>query len=253
MSRALRSMLCLVAGLLPGMVRAGDTATTNAYNAIAARNTFGAAATVENKAPAPAALPAITPNGIMTMGGAPQVLFKTVETDKTSHSYVLAEGDERDGIKVIAIDEAARAVTFDNHGTVQKVALEKAVASNNYVPPPTPAVTPAPVARPASPTVAVPPNRGGGVIVVGNHNGAARHVNGVAPNGGVYVNSGRRQTPVAGTTAVVPSQPLQSGPFQTLQAAPQPLSLPSAGSTISAGATMASGGGAGAVLVALPR
>src|SRR5437773_79143 len=69
-----------------------------------------------------AVLPKITVSGIMTMGGEPQVLFRAGQSP-----YSLNVGGQRDGIKVVAIDQQNGTVTFENHGAIQQVDLQKAV------------------------------------------------------------------------------------------------------------------------------
>jgi len=186
------------------------------------------------------ALPEITPNGIMAMGGAPQVLFHVVNPGSTvAYSYSLAEGDERDGIKVIAIDQANGAVTFDNHGTVQQIGLQKA-SSPVYVPsqpqatPSTanfaPGVPPAPVTTPEPPSdelvtlssTSVRNEEPPAVVVIGSRStgGSYQHFNGLKPNNpaGDSSNAGPSlphhaglQKPPQSTVPPTPSAPTSPG------------------------------------------
>jgi hypothetical protein len=71
----------------------------------------------------------ITPNGIMTIFGEVQVLFKVAGTPKpggppsTDESYILSEGQRQDDIEVVKIDEKNSIVTFNNHGETQQLPL----------------------------------------------------------------------------------------------------------------------------------
>jgi len=72
--------------------------------------------------------PKITLNGIMTIFGKDQALFKVATKPKPGQpqkddSFVLAEGEMQDDIMVKKINHQDRIVTFDNHGTIQDVAL----------------------------------------------------------------------------------------------------------------------------------
>jgi hypothetical protein len=101
----------------------------NPYAAIVKRNAFGLAPPPE-PADQPAAEPApkITPNGIMTIFGKPQVLFKVTPTDPGSSAkektYILDIGQQEDGIAVVDIDDVAGDITFNNHGTIQELPLK---------------------------------------------------------------------------------------------------------------------------------
>jgi len=100
---------------------------------IVVRNVFGL-----NPPPAPGSttdetqLPKITPNGIMSIFGQLQVLFKVAPNKPggKEESYVLSEGQQQDDIEVTHIDEQGGIVTFDNHGTVQSIPLTAAPALN---------------------------------------------------------------------------------------------------------------------------
>jgi hypothetical protein len=113
----------------------GNSYAGNPYDSIVARNIFSLVPMPTNdpadqKPPDPPAK--ITPNGIMTLFGQLQVLFK-VATPPTKpgqppqdQSYVMSEGDRQDGIAVTKIDEQAGMITFDNHGVIQTLALTSA-------------------------------------------------------------------------------------------------------------------------------
>lgn len=78
--------------------------------------------------------PKIVPNGIMTIFGRLQALFKVQVPAKGAVpareiSYTMSEGDRQDEILVMKIDEKAATITFDNHGVVQVLELAKAAGS----------------------------------------------------------------------------------------------------------------------------
>lgn len=107
---------------------------SNPYSSIVVRNIFSLVPMPTND-PAdtkPADPPAkITPNGIMSLFGQLQVLFKVATPPKPGQppqdqSYVMSEGDRQDGIAVTKIDEQAGMITFDNHGVIQTLALTSA-------------------------------------------------------------------------------------------------------------------------------
>ena len=126
--------------LLAGGVRAQDLAMADkpaapdkAYSGITTRNVFGLVpipvvdpATLNQPPPEPP--PKITPNGIMTIFGKLQVLFKVATKPppgqpQKDDSYVMTEGERQDEIEVVRIDGKAGAVTFNNHGTLQELTL----------------------------------------------------------------------------------------------------------------------------------
>ena len=129
-------MLGLGSVVLTSMVaRADDLALSgNPYDSIVARNIFSLVPMPTNdpasqKPPDPPAK--ITPNGIMSLFGQEQVLFKVATPPKPGQppqdqSYVMSEGDRQDGIAVTKIDEQAGMITFDNHGVIQTLALTSA-------------------------------------------------------------------------------------------------------------------------------
>ncbi|HEV2691257.1 MAG TPA: hypothetical protein VG347_00010 [Verrucomicrobiae bacterium] len=127
-------------------------------------------------------LPTITANGVMTLLGKKQVLFQVagpLQFDGSSgdSSYVLEVGEGRNGIKVVSVDDDSKTVTFDNHGTVQEIALKTAalVSAPVSVQPPVmtlqsgslqSALPPPPAALP----VEEPQNDAGPIIItVGSH------------------------------------------------------------------------------------
>jgi hypothetical protein len=136
MKRLGKIVVCLVSGLvLNAGARADDRMlSNNPYAPIVVRNIFGLnpplPADADQSVEPP---PKITPNGIMSIFGQLQVLFKVTGTAKPGQpakddSYILSEGQRQDEIEVIHIDEKAGLVTFNNHGTVQELSLVKASA-----------------------------------------------------------------------------------------------------------------------------
>lgn len=115
----------------------------NPYSSIVARNVFSLVPVPTNppadvKQPDPPAK--ITPNGIMTLFGQLQVLFKVATPPKPGQppqdqSYVMSEGDRQDGIEVTKIDREAAVITFNNHGIVQVLPLSVATGVNTPVAP----------------------------------------------------------------------------------------------------------------------
>jgi hypothetical protein len=101
----------------------------NPYVPIVTRNVFNlnpVIANPESSQPTPAIK--ITANGIMSIFGRLQVLFKTSggAAGSKEQSYILSEGQRQDDITVLKISESAGIVKFDNHGIVQDLALTKA-------------------------------------------------------------------------------------------------------------------------------
>jgi hypothetical protein len=134
MKRLGKIAVCLASGLvLNAGARADDVVLpNNPYVTIVVRNVFGLnpPQPVDPNA-AQADLPKITPNGIMSIFGQLQVLFKVAGTAKSGQPakdefYTLSEGQRQDEIEVVQIDEKNSLVTFNNHGTVQELPLAKA-------------------------------------------------------------------------------------------------------------------------------
>ena len=132
-------------------LRAEDASTDNPYAPIVTRNVFGLVPIpVHNPADDVPAVPPpkITPNGIMTLFGKLQVLFKVAGVARPGQppkdeSYVMCEGDRQDEIEVKKIDEKNATITFNNHGVVQELPLVAGTASGGdaapspgFVPPP---------------------------------------------------------------------------------------------------------------------
>jgi hypothetical protein len=157
-------------------VNAEDTGLGgNPYAVVAVRNIFGLnppapvnATPMDDTPP-----PKITPNGIMSIFGQLQVLFKVTPVGKApkpggDDSYILSEGQRQDDIEVVKINEKAGIVTFNNHGTVQELPLVAANATS----------TPAPAGGAAAPGMTFRPATGAPTLP-GNYNGNR------ALNGGV--------------------------------------------------------------------
>jgi len=197
---------CLIFGLLAGgclygqPLRAAVAPAETPYQPIVERNVFG----LVPIPPPPVAVdpttlippPKITPNGIMTLFGKLQVLFKVAGVAKPGQppkdeSYVMCEGDRQDDIEVQKIDQAAATITFNNHGVIQALPL---VASTGGTTAPAPGGVP----PPAMPAPGVAPGNGGPHFGFGGRFGRGR---GVATGG----NTGADASPAA--AAAAPSAP----------------------------------------------
>ncbi|MGA2180628.1 MAG: hypothetical protein ABSH15_13715 [Verrucomicrobiota bacterium] len=137
MKRLGKIVVCLASGLvLNAGARADDgVLPNNPYAPIVVRNVFGLnpPQSVDPNATQGDPPPKITPNGIMSIFGQLQVLFKVADPAKPGQpakdeAYILSEGQRQDEIEVIQIDEKNSLVTFNNHGTVQELPLAKANA-----------------------------------------------------------------------------------------------------------------------------
>lgn len=132
--------LCVagVMTLIP-LVHAEELATTgNPYTPIVTRNVFGLNPPAPELPPVVEMPVKITPNGIMSIFGQLQVLFKTSlqrpGQPPKEESYVLSEGQRQDDIEVTRIDEKAGMITFNNHGTLQQLPLANAAATTGGMP-----------------------------------------------------------------------------------------------------------------------
>jgi hypothetical protein len=132
--------ICLAGSLaLSTSLRADDVVLPgNPYAPMVVRNIFGLnpPPLVDPNAPTIEPPVKITPNGIMTIFGQLQVLFKVAASkpgDK-ENSYILTEGQGQDDIEVTKIDEKAGIVTFNNHGIVQALPLVPATPSSTPAP-----------------------------------------------------------------------------------------------------------------------
>ncbi|MGB7767923.1 MAG: hypothetical protein WBN22_03615 [Verrucomicrobiia bacterium] len=126
--------VCFASGLVlnTGLCADNGVLQKNPYVPIVTRNIFdlnppqAVAPTTTVEPPSK-----ITPDGIMTIFGTRQVLFKATVPPRppepaTEKSYILSEGQQQDDIEVTHIDEKAGVVTFNNHGVVQDIPLVKA-------------------------------------------------------------------------------------------------------------------------------
>jgi hypothetical protein len=182
----------LAGGLaLSASLRADIAALTgDPYATVVTRNIFGL-----NPPPPPGPPPdatpppKITPNGIMSIFGQLQVLFKVPGTAKAGvplidQSYILSEGQRQDDIEVMKIDEKNSVVTFNNHGETQELPLV--------------------VTQPSSTAVATPtgsPNGSGGRFTPGLVNpGGADGRPRPAGYGGVGVSSNNSGSPGPGSS-----------------------------------------------------
>jgi hypothetical protein len=141
---ALNASLRADDGALPkGELALNDTSVVlpgNPYAPIVVRNVFSLVPVpvVDPNAAPPETPLKITPNGIMSIFGRLQVLFKvTGKPGGKEDSYILLEGQRQDDIEVTKIDEKNGIVTFNNHGVVQTLPLVAAapVAGGSTAPP----------------------------------------------------------------------------------------------------------------------
>ena len=124
------------AAFIASAADAGDlAAAANPYTTISERNVFALVPIpiVSNDPVAPPKdpPPKITPNGIMSLFGKLEVLFKvalkpTAAQPAKEASYVMAEGERQDDIEVVKIDQTEAKITFRNHGELQELPLADA-------------------------------------------------------------------------------------------------------------------------------
>ncbi|HVU09284.1 MAG TPA: hypothetical protein VHG89_12150 [Verrucomicrobiae bacterium] len=134
MKRVGKIVVCLASGLAlsASLFAVEDTSTNNPYTLIPARNVFGLnpPQLVTNTSTIDPPVK-ITPNGIMTISGMKQVLFKVAGVAKPGvpakdDSYILGEGQRQDDIEVTHIDEKNGIISFNNHGVAQQLPLAAA-------------------------------------------------------------------------------------------------------------------------------
>jgi hypothetical protein len=123
----------LGAGVLPSIA----TPLDNPYMPIVTRNVFNLNPSISVDSPVPTdPLPIITPNGITSILGSVQVLFKTANSNPgqsaREKNYILGEGQLADGISVIRIDEKNAIITFDNHGATQEIRLLAVTVASGF-------------------------------------------------------------------------------------------------------------------------
>ncbi len=123
-------------------LRARAEMADNPYQPIVTRNVFALVPIPTNVPVDPSSLippPKITPNGIMTLFGNLQVLFKVAGVARPGmppkdESYVMSVGDREDDIEVEKIDEKSATITFNNHGSIQELGLVPATGSGGGIP-----------------------------------------------------------------------------------------------------------------------
>jgi len=132
MKRGWKIAIWLAGGLVLSAGAQADIVASagNPYGPIMTRNIFGLNP-VQATETATDPPPKITLNGIMSIFGKAQALYKVAGTGKPGQaakdqSYILSEGQRQDDIEVTHIDDHANLVTFNNHGTVQEVPLASA-------------------------------------------------------------------------------------------------------------------------------
>ena len=144
MKRSGKITICLLGGLaLTAGVRADDVVLPgDPYAIVVARNIFGLNPPPPPNANPPDANPPvkITPNGIISIFGELQVMYKVAGTPKpggpppADESYILSEGQRQDDIEVVKIDEKNSIVTFNNHGETQTLPLVVTLPSSTAAP-----------------------------------------------------------------------------------------------------------------------
>lgn len=184
--------LTLVGAFLGSGIMAAQAATAqNPYQEIVTRNVFGLVpiptAPPPKAEPDTSHLPKITPNGIMTIFGKLQVLFKVApeqgKPGAKEESYVMSVGDRQDGIVVQNIDEKSATITFNNHGTVQELALVDGKASTGAAPASAPAQHGV-AGRIPLPRPGMPQSHGGAQAAIQNGGRVASSGNGPGIGGG---------------------------------------------------------------------
>ena len=127
---------CAFATFITANARAADLAlAANPYLTISERNVFAlvpipVVSNVVETAPKDPP-PKITPNGIISLFGKLEVLFKVAVKPAPGQpakdaSYVMGEGERQDEIEVVKIDQAGEKITFRNHGDLQELMLAEA-------------------------------------------------------------------------------------------------------------------------------
>jgi hypothetical protein len=133
MNRCGKIAIGLAGGLALNIVARADDVVLpgDPYATVVARNIFGLNPPPQQITNPQDANPPvkITPNGIMTIFGEVQVLFKVAGSPKpggppsAEESYILSEGQRQDDIEVVKIDEKNGIITFNNHGETQQLPL----------------------------------------------------------------------------------------------------------------------------------
>jgi hypothetical protein len=188
---SLRFILAVAGWLGAGSALIVTNASENPYSPIVARNIFGLQPIpVHNPQDDVVVVPPpkITPNGIMTIFGKVQVLFK-VSTASPGQpakdvSYTMGVGERMDEITVQKIDEKAATITFENHGVIQKLELAKGGAVG--APAPGSPAGPGMIQRP-TPMVAPGASSPPATVGFGGRFGRARNAAGGSTDSGAAV------------------------------------------------------------------
>ena len=178
LQRCLLPGLAMVAWLGSQPLRASVAPAENPFTPIVERNIFALVPIpVHNPADDVPAVPPpkITPNGIMTLFGKLQVLFKVAGVVRPGlplkdESYMMCQGDRQDDIEVQKIDQKTATITFNNHGVIQELSLVTGTSVGGVPPPP------------GVPAPGMAPGNGGPPRVFGGRFGRGR--NNVVTSGG---------------------------------------------------------------------
>jgi hypothetical protein len=199
--RVRKICICLAGGLVlsAGLRAADEVSPGNPYAPIVTRNVFDInppAPVDPNQQPA-VPPPKITPNGIISVFGHLQALYKVAIPARPNQpakdqSYILGEGQAEDDIEVTKIDEKAGVVTFNNHGTVQELPLVAAAAGSSAAAQSGPGPGPVTGPRPGFPRPGFTPGGGGANNSGYIHFGQSGGFGGQNPNinGGNNANNG---------------------------------------------------------------
>jgi hypothetical protein len=191
MNRVGKIALCLAGGFIFTVAARADDAALpgDPYAVVVTRNIFGLnpPPPVDPNPPDANPPPKIIPNGIISIFGHLQVLFKVTNPPQPSKTpgdddYILSEGQRQDDIEVVKIDERNSIVTFKNHGETQELPLVATAPSST------------PVATAAGDSNGQTENGHGHFAGVANQNGTALGGNSASPN-----NPGSAQNPGGGS------------------------------------------------------
>jgi hypothetical protein len=167
-------------------VQADDLAVaSNPYSTITERNVFALVPIPPPPDPSTLVAPAdpppkITIQGMMTLFGKPQVLFKfTLKApagqQPKEESFVLSEGERQEDVEVTKIDMVGKTASFINHGIAQDVALSDTAKLTGPAPSPVMGGMPSPAVG----GIPLPSGGNGGMPMMGGMRG--RGVMGTRP------------------------------------------------------------------------
>jgi hypothetical protein len=141
----LAGCLALNAGLRAASVASVNVSTNNPlpgdpYAPIVTRNVFNLVPPPPppdpNPPEPPKNIPKITPTGIQSINGLVKVLFKASggaakpgQPANKDEYFILPQGQRKEGIEVVKIDQQNGIITFDNHGIMQTNPLVNAPSS----------------------------------------------------------------------------------------------------------------------------